>query len=105
MGTYAIVETGSKQYKVNEGDFILVEKLEAEKGKEVALDKVLLVSDGKTITVGKPYIKDAKVLCDFVSEAKGEKKITFKYRKRKSSKRKVGHRQKLTRLLVKKIKF
>ncbi len=104
MASYAIVETGAKQYKVKEGDTILVEKLKAKKDKEVSLDKVLLLVDGKTVTVGKPYVKDAKVVCEFLAEVKDEKKITFKYRKRKSSKRKIGHRQKLCRLLVKKIK-
>jgi len=104
MSTYAVVETGSKQYKVKEGDSLLVERLNEVKGKEITLDKVLLASDGKSVTVGRPYIKDAKVVCELVSEVKDKKKIIFKYRKRKASKRKVGHRQKLFKLLVKKIK-
>ena len=103
MSIYAIVETGGKQYKLKEGESVLVERLEFKKDKDIALEKVLLACDGKTITVGRPYIKGAKVTCEVIGEVKDEKKITFKYKKRKSSKRKIGHRQKLLKLLVKKI--
>lgn len=100
---YAIVETGSKQYKVQKGDLFDVEKLEAEPGKTVKLDKVLLCSKGKSVEVGKPYVKDASVLCDIVSHLRGDKVFAFKYRRRKASKKKIGHRQELTRLKVKEI--
>ena len=100
---YAIVETGGKQYKVQAGDVFEVEKLETAPGKTVKLDKVLLYSKGKSVEIGKPYVKDASVVCEVVSQIKGEKVIAFKYRKVKDSRTKRGHRQKLTKLKVKEI--
>jgi len=97
---YAIVETGSKQYKVQKGDVIEVEKFEAEPGKTVKLDKVLFYSKGKSSEIGRPYIKGAHVVCDVISNFKADKVITFKYRRRKKSRVKKGHRQQLTRLKV-----
>ena len=101
---YAIVETGSKQYKVSKNDTIEVEKLDIKKGKEVKLDKVLLISDKKDATIGSPYIKGAHVLCDLAGEKRAKKVISFKYRRRHaSSKKKIGHRQGYTMLKVKEI--
>lgn len=101
---YAIVETGSKQYKVSKGDIIEVEKLNLKKAKEVKLDKVLFISDKKDVSTGTPYIKGAHVVCDVVGEKRGKKTISFKYRRRQaSSKRKIGHRQNYTVLKVKEI--
>jgi large subunit ribosomal protein L21 len=100
---YAIVETGSKQYKVQKGDTIEVERLDAEPGKSVKLDKVLFYSKGKSVDIGAPYIKGAKVVCDVVSHLRGKKIVIFKYRRRKKSKQKIGHRQELTRLKVSEI--
>jgi len=100
---YAIVETGSKQFKVQKGDTIVVEKLEVEAGKTVKLDKVLLCSKGKSFDIGKPYVKGASVVCDVVSHVKGDKLVCFKYRSKKNSRTKKGHRQKLTTLKVKEI--
>ena len=99
---YAIVETGSKQYRIAKGDTIEVERLNLKKAKEIKLDKVLFVSDKKDITVGTPYIKGAHVLCDVVGEKRGDKVISFKYRRRhSSSKKKIGHRQNYLTLKVK----
>ncbi|MFH1782652.1 MAG: 50S ribosomal protein L21 [Candidatus Omnitrophota bacterium] len=101
---YAIVETGAKQYKVTTGDVLAVEKIVYKKDNTVKLDKVLLVSDKKDVTVGKPYIKGAHVTCEAVSEKKGEKTISFKYRRRLgNSRKKIGHRQNYTVLKVKDI--
>ena len=100
---YAIVETGSKQYKVKKDDIFDVERLEAGLGKAIKLGKVLLYSKGKSLEVGRPYIKDAHVVCEVVSHPRGKKLIAFKYRRRKNSKKKIGHRQELTRLRVKEI--
>lgn len=102
---YAIIQTGGKQYKVKEGEAIVVERLShPQKTKEVTIKEVLFVSDGKEVKIGRPLVKDAKVVCDVVSDFKGEKVISFKYRRRKNSRWKKGHRQLLTRLKVKEIK-
>ncbi len=101
---YAIVETGSKQYKVAKDDTIEIEKLDVKKAKEVKLDKVLFISDKKNATIGDPYIKGAHVICDYLGKKRAKKVISFKYRRRHaSSKRKVGHRQNYVILKVKEI--
>ncbi|MBI4335071.1 MAG: 50S ribosomal protein L21 [Candidatus Omnitrophica bacterium] len=102
---YAIVETGSKQYKVQKGDVIEVERIAAKPGEAVELDKVLLCTKGKSVDIGRPYLKGAKVVCDVVSNFRADKVIAFKYRRRKNSKSKKGHRQELTRLKVKEIQI
>ena len=104
MSRYAIVETGSKQYRVEPKDVIEVESLKIPDGqKEVALEKVLFAQDGGKIHVGTPLLKGAKVICEFLGNLRGRKVISFKYRRRKASRRKRGHRQELSRLLVKEI--
>ncbi|MEI8176338.1 MAG: 50S ribosomal protein L21 [Candidatus Omnitrophota bacterium] len=100
---YAIIETGSKQYKVQKGDVFEVESLEVEKGAEIALDKVLFYAQGTSYEIGTPHIAGAKVLCDVVRHMRGEKTIAFTYRRRKNSRKKTGHRQELTQLKVKEI--
>lgn len=102
---YAIIEVGAKQYTVQKDQVILVEKQDGQKGDAVSLDKVLLVSSEDTIEVGKPYIKNAAVLAEVVSQTQGPKVISFKYRRRKSSHTSKGHRQQLTELKVKDIKI
>jgi large subunit ribosomal protein L21 len=101
---YAIIETGSKQYKVAKNDTIEVEKLNLGKTEEVKLDKVLFISDKKESTIGSPYIKGAYVVCDLLGEKRAKKVISFKYRRRHaSSKKKIGHRQGYVILKVKEI--
>jgi len=101
---YAIIETGAKQYKVSKGDVLEVERLAAKEGKEVKLEKVLFVSDKKDISVGKPYLKGASVTCLVLGQKRGNKTISFRYRRRNaSSKKKIGHRQNYTVLEVKNI--
>ncbi len=100
---YAIIETGSKQYRVSEGDIIEVEKLPIGDKKEVVLDKVLLLSKDNEVKIGRPYLEGASVVCDRIGERKAPKVISFKYRRRKSSKKKIGHRQSYTILKVKAI--
>ena len=97
---YAIIETGGKQYKVAQGDTILVEKMGAEKGASLELEKVLLVNDSGKVQIGKPYLSGTKVICEVLGETKGEKVISFKYRRRKGYRKKIGHRQQLTRLKI-----
>ncbi|MGH7889313.1 MAG: 50S ribosomal protein L21 [Thermodesulfobacteriota bacterium] len=91
---YAIIETGGKQYRVEKDEVINVELLEAEKGKPVEFKNVLFLSDGSKFKVGTPYVAKSSVKGELVDEVKGSKVISFKYKKRKGVRRKVGHRQK-----------
>ena len=106
MSTYAIVETGSKQYRVEPKSVLEVELFPVAEGqKEVALDKVLFVRSGENIQVGNPTVQGAKVICDFLGEFKAPKVVSFRFRRRKNSRRIKGHRQQLVRLLVKEIQI
>ena len=96
---YAIIETGGKQYKVQEGDVITVELLHAEAGETVNIDKVLLVNKDGNLTVGAPYVAGAKV----EENGKAPKIVVFKYKAKKNSRRKKGHRQPFTKATVVKI--
>jgi len=99
---YAIIRTGSKQYRVQPGDVLEVELLNAEKGKEVALDDVLLVADGDNVQVGKPAIKGARVTAEVIDpDKKGKKVIAFKFRRREGYHRKRGVRAHHTLLKIK----
>ena len=100
---YAIIQTGGHQYKVKVGDELDVEKLVAEAGDEINIAEVLMVSDGDRITVGEPLVAGARVLATVVDQHRGEKIIVFKYKPKKRYRRKMGHRQDLTRLAIKEI--
>ncbi len=100
---YAIIEVGAKQYAVKKGDLIEVEKQSAQAGKEITLDKVLLVSKDKKVSIGQPYLKGASIKAEVLAQFKGKKLISYKYRRRKASHWKKGHRQQLTRLKIKEI--
>ncbi|MEW6101523.1 MAG: 50S ribosomal protein L21 [Candidatus Omnitrophota bacterium] len=97
---YAIIEVGAKQYSVKKDDIIEVEKLDEKEGKEISLKNVLLISADNKVEVGVPYLKEASVKAQVLGGLKGEKTLSFKYRRRKSSHWKKGHRQKLTRLKI-----
>ena len=97
---YAIIETGGKQYRVQSGDVIFVEKMDAEQDAEVVFDKVIAVSNGKTLKVGKPYVKDATVTAVVLKQGKGKKINIFTYKPKKSSSRKLGHRQPYTKVQI-----
>jgi large subunit ribosomal protein L21 len=99
---YAIIETGGKQYKVKEGDVIAVERLKTQEP-EVQFDKVVFLSTNGDAKIGTPYVEGAKVIGKILGEEKGEKVIIFKYRRRKSSKTKRGHRQIYTKVKIEKI--
>lgn len=100
---YAIVETGGKQLRVEEGQTIFVEKLDVEVGSEIVLDKVVAYSN-RTMKLGTPYVKGAKVTCKVEKQGKEKKIVIFKYKaKNGSSHRKQGHRQPYTKLTVTKI--
>jgi large subunit ribosomal protein L21 len=101
---YAVLETGSKQYRVAAGDTLQIERLEVEAGKPVTFDRVLLVnSDGK-VTVGAPTVTGATVTADVIEHIRGEKKLTFKMKRRKGYHKTIGHRQELTVVKVTGIK-
>ena len=100
---YAILEVGGKQYKVVAKDEIVVNSLDKKQKDKVTLDKVLLIGDGKKIEIGQPFIRGASVEAEVVDQVKGKKVVIYKYLRRKDSHKKTGHRQKLTKLLIKKI--
>ncbi|MFC1917604.1 50S ribosomal protein L21 [Chloroflexota bacterium] len=100
---YAIIETGSKQYQVSPGQVIDVELLEVEEGKQVEMERVLLIADGDKITVGTPLVAGAKVVATAQSNGKGDKIIVLKYKPKVRYTKKTGHRQLYTRLAIDKI--
>lgn len=100
---FAIVETGGKQYKVAKGDSIVVDRLDAEEGKKVTLDRVLLIADDD-VKVGAPYIDGAKVTAKVSGHHKGDKVITFKYRPRNRMRVRKGFRHSHTTLEITAIK-
>lgn len=100
---YAVIETGGKQYRVEEGDTIFVEKLNADNGEQISFDKVLVLSKDNDLVVGKPYIEDAKVEGTVLEQGKDKKIVVFKYKAKKNYRKKQGHRQPYTKVKVEKI--
>lgn len=100
---FAIVENGGKQYRAVEGGLIEVDRLPAEPGETIKLERVLLFADGDTIKVGTPLVADVPVWAKVVEHFKGEKVIAFRYRPKKRIRVKRGHRQEYTRLLIERI--
>ncbi len=100
---YAVVESGGKQYKVEPGATFQVELLPAAVGATVELGRVLLVGDGDTVEVGRPTVAGARVVAEVVAQEKADKIAVFRYKRKVRYRRKTGHRQRLTRLLVKEI--
>jgi large subunit ribosomal protein L21 len=101
---YAVLETGSKQYRVAAGDTLEIERLEAEAGKPFTFDRVLLVNNEGRLSVGTPTVNGASVIADVVSHKRGEKKLAFKMKRRKGYHKSIGHRQELTVVKIKEIK-
>ncbi|MGB8990701.1 MAG: 50S ribosomal protein L21 [Desulfobaccales bacterium] len=97
---YAIIQTGGKQYRVAPGDVLRVERLMGERGDEVILDQVLLVTDGETVQVGQPLVPNATVRTQIVRQGKGKKVLVYKKKRRKNYRRKQGHRQLFTALQI-----
>ncbi len=93
---YAVLETGSKQYRVAAGDTIEIERLEVEAGSAHTFDRVLLVNKDGKVSVGAPTLAGATVAADVVSHIRGDKKLTFKMKRRKGYHKTIGHRQELT---------
>ncbi len=100
---YAVIETGGKQYRAEKGKVLRVEKLAAEKGEKVLFDRVLMVKNDDDLHIGKPYVENAKVEGKIVAVGKGKKIIVFKYKPKKNYRRKQGHRQPYTEVLVENI--
>ena len=100
---YAIVKTGGKQYKVAQGDVLFVEKLEANEGDVVTLDQVLAVAGENGLTVGSPVVEGATVTAKVVAQGKAKKVIVYKYKAKKDYRRKQGHRQPYTKLVIESI--
>ena len=100
---YAIIETGGKQYKVTEGDVIFVEKLTADEGAEVVIDKVLVCGEGSDVKVGAPTVDGAKVTAKVLKNGKAKKVLVFKFKAKKNYRRRQGHRQPYTKLQIEKI--
>ena len=98
---YAVIETGGKQYRVQEGDVLSVEKLGLEAGEKVEFDKVLVLSDDEGIKIGAPYVEGAKVFGEVVENGKAKKVIIFKYKSKKDYRKKQGHRQPYTMVEIK----
>ena len=97
---YAVIETGGKQFRVQEGDVIYVEKLDANVGDAVTIDKVLLVEKDGVFTIGTPVVAGAAAVLKVVEHGKGEKIIVFKFKAKKNYRRKQGHRQPYTKVVV-----
>lgn len=100
---YAIIETGGKQYRVTPGQVIDVERLDVTSGDTIEIDRVLMITEGDKVTVGKPIVDGAKVIATSQGESKGKKIIVFKYKPKVRYRRKTGHRQFHTRLVIDKI--
>lgn len=101
MEAYAVIETGGKQYRVQVGETLEIERISGEG--EIELATVLALSDGNELKIGAPYVEGAKVVLTIVGDVLGDKVVNYKQRRRKGYARKVGHRQQLTKVTVKSI--
>lgn len=100
---YAVIETGGKQYRVQEGDVVFVEKLDVAEGETVNFDKVLILSNEGNLNAGKPYVEGAKVEGTVIEQGKAKKIVVFKYKAKKNERNKKGHRQPFTKVKIDKI--
>jgi large subunit ribosomal protein L21 len=97
---YAVIQTGGKQYRVAEGDTLKIEKIAADEGASVELDKVLMIADGENVTVGKPFVEGGKVTATVTAHGRGKKVKIIKFRRRKHHLKRQGHRQWFTELSI-----
>ena len=100
---FAVIKTGGKQYKVQEGDILFIENLNDEDGAEVIFDEVLALSDGETFVAGTPLVNGSSVKATVIKNGKGKKIEVFKYKPKKNEKKKIGHRQPYTKVQIEKI--
>ena len=101
---YAVIKTGGKQYQVAEGDVIQVDKIEGQPGDTVEIDNVLMLKADSDVRIGAPVVRGAAVSATIVGQVKGKKIVVFKFKRRKDYRRKLGHRQKYTKLRIESIK-
>ena len=101
---YAVIKTGGKQYKVQEGDTIRVEKLDGKEGDKIKLSEVLMLTDGDQVTIGTPLVKGATVSATVKAQGRGDKIKIIKFKRRKQYRRQMGHRQAFTELAITGIK-
>ena len=101
---YAVIETGGKQHKVEKGMILSIDLLKDEVGKKITFNNVLLYVDGDTVEVGQPYLENVKVTAEIKDEIKGDKISILRFRRRKHSMRKIGHRAKYSQIEIKDIK-
>jgi len=97
---YAVIEAGGKQHKVELGQVLEVDLMQEESGADHAFENVMLYVDGDNVQIGQPYIENAKVVAEIVEEVKGEKISILRFRRRKHSMRKIGHRQRYTQIKI-----
>ncbi|MPZ15792.1 MAG: 50S ribosomal protein L21 [Chloroflexi bacterium] len=97
---FAIIESGGKQYRVSPGSRLTVERLRDDPGSAIAFERVLMISDGDRLTIGKPVVEGARVVGHVLEHARGQKIIVFKYKAKSNYRRKSGHRQELTRVRI-----
>lgn len=97
---YAVIATGGKQYRVSDGAVLRVEKLDAEEGASIEFDRVLLVGDGESVSIGKPYLEGGKVQATVMSQGKARKVEIVKFHRRQNYRRTKGHRQNFTQIKI-----
>lgn len=97
---YAVIETGGKQYRVEEGDVFYVEKLAGEKSEQIVIDQVLMLGGENDLQIGRPLVSGAKVACEIIEQFRAKKILVYKFKRRKKYRRTQGHRQYHTRLRV-----
>jgi large subunit ribosomal protein L21 len=97
---YAVIQTGGKQYRVSQGDLITIEKLEGAAGDRIELNSVLMVGEGDQVTVGRPWLEQARVVGTIVRQERGPKVLIYKHKRRKGYQKRQGHRQSQTLLRV-----
>jgi len=97
---YAVIQTGGKQYRVSQGTTLKVEKITADEGSSIDLDKVLMVADGDDVKIGAPYVEGGKVTATVVSHGRGKKVHIIKFKRRKHHMKRQGHRQSYTELEI-----
>jgi large subunit ribosomal protein L21 len=102
---YAIIESGGKQYRIEEGQKVKVEKLSGDADDQITLGEVLILNDGENTIVGAPYVEGASVTGKIVNQGRARKVTVFKYKRRKDTKKKKGHRQFFTELMIEKIQM
>lgn len=100
---HAVFQSGGKQYRVAPGDSVMVEKVPGNAGDSVTFDRIILTSDGEQVSIGKPYLDNAKVEGRITRQGKAKKVIAFKFKRRKGHRKKIGHRQQFTQVKIENI--